>query len=62
MNRWSPGIKYFDSWVSQFEKGFQIELDLVRIESRVLANMLAQIEEVAARILLVSFSKAYCRP
>jgi hypothetical protein len=49
MNRWIPGIKYLDSWLSQLERRLSAGIGSGSDRELLLsANMLEEIEEVAA--------------
>jgi hypothetical protein len=48
MYRWIPGIKYLDSWLSQHERRLSAGIGSGSDRELFLANMLAEIEEVAA--------------
>lgn len=52
MNRWIPGIKYLDSWLSQLERRLSAGIGPGSDRELLSANMLDEIEEVAA--------SAYC--
>ena len=48
MNRWIPGIKYLDSWLSQLERRLSAGIGSGSDTELLSANMLDEIEEVAA--------------
>lgn len=48
MNRWIPGIKYLDSWLSQLERRLSAGIGSGSDRELLSANMLDEIEEVAA--------------
>lgn len=47
MNRWIPGIKYLDSWLSQLERRLSAGIGSGSDRELLSANMLDEIEEVA---------------
>ena len=53
MNRWIPGIKYLDNWLSQLERRLSAGIGSGSDRELLLANMLAVMEEGAACILLI---------
>ncbi len=57
MNRWIPGIKYLDSWVSQLERRLSTGIGSGSDRELLLAKMLAVIEELDACILLIDFER-----
>jgi hypothetical protein len=48
MNRWIPGIKYLDSWLSQLERRLSAGIGSGSNRELLSASMLDEIEEVAA--------------
>jgi hypothetical protein len=48
MNRWIPGIKYLDSWLSQLERRLSAGIGSGLERKQLSANMLDEIEEVHA--------------
>jgi hypothetical protein len=48
MNRWIPGIKYLDSWLSQLERRLSDGIRSGSERKQLSANMLDEIEEVHA--------------
>jgi hypothetical protein len=48
MNRWIPGIKYLDSWLSQLERRLSDGIRSGSDRKQLLANKLDEIEELDA--------------
>ena len=48
MNRWIPGIKYLDSWLSQLERRLSAGIGSGSDRKQLSANKLDEIEEVDA--------------